>query len=77
MSPALKHIFYLLSQESKNNYLVGGCVRDGFLGKSQKTLISLQMLKTGLLGLLEIQKSLSRKIILECLDSTGFWLQKA
>lgn len=36
MNSKLKHIFYLLSQESENNYLVGGCVRDGFLGKEPK-----------------------------------------
>lgn len=32
----INHIFYLLSLHSKNNYLVGGCVRDGFLGSSPK-----------------------------------------
>lgn len=32
MTPTLKHIFYLLTPFSKNNYLVGGCVRDAFLG---------------------------------------------
>jgi len=36
MTPQLKHIFYLLSIHSKNNYLVGGCVRDGFLGLESK-----------------------------------------
>lgn len=36
MTPTLKHIFYLLNQKSKNNYLVGGCVRDGFLGVESK-----------------------------------------
>ena len=36
MSPSLKHIFYLLSLHSEENYLVGGCVRDGFLGKEIK-----------------------------------------
>lgn len=32
----VKHIFYLLGTLSKNNYLVGGCVRDGFLGVESK-----------------------------------------
>lgn len=32
MNSRLKHIFYLLGQHSENNYLVGGCVRDSFLG---------------------------------------------
>lgn len=32
MNPKVKHIFYLLGQKSENNYLVGGCVRDSFLG---------------------------------------------
>lgn len=36
MNSKLKHIFYILSQHSNNNYLVGGCVRDGFLGKEPK-----------------------------------------
>lgn len=36
MNSKLKHIFYILGQHSKNNYLVGGCVRDGFLGKEPK-----------------------------------------
>ena len=36
MSPKLKHIFYLLSNVSDENYLVGGCVRDAFLGNEVK-----------------------------------------
>lgn len=36
MNSTLKHIFYLLSLKSKNNFLVGGCVRDSFLGKEPK-----------------------------------------
>lgn len=36
MNSTLKHIFYLLGKESKNNYLVGGCVRDSFLGVESK-----------------------------------------
>lgn len=32
MNSKLKHIFHILSQFSGNNYLVGGCVRDSFLG---------------------------------------------
>lgn len=36
MNSQVKHIFYLLSKESKNNYLVGGYVRDGFLGVPSK-----------------------------------------
>jgi len=36
MNSKLKHIFYLLGQHSKNNYLVGGCVRDAFLGVESK-----------------------------------------
>lgn len=36
MNSTLKHIFFILSKVSKNNYLVGGCVRDGFLGKEVK-----------------------------------------
>ena len=36
MNSTVKYIFYLLNQESKNNYLVGGCVRDGFLGVESK-----------------------------------------
>jgi poly(A) polymerase len=36
LSPQLKHIFYLLSIHSDQNYLVGGCVRDGFLGVESK-----------------------------------------
>jgi len=36
MNSTVKHIFYILNQVSKNNYLVGGCVRDGFLGVESK-----------------------------------------
>ncbi len=36
MNSKVKHIFYLLGQHSKNNYLVGGHVRDGFLGIKSK-----------------------------------------
>lgn len=36
MNSQLKFIFYLLSQVTKNSYLVGGCVRDGFLGVEVK-----------------------------------------
>jgi len=36
MTPQLKYIFYLLSIHSKENYLVGGCVRDSFLGVESK-----------------------------------------
>lgn len=36
LNSKLKHIFYILSQQSSNNYLVGGCVRDGFLGAESK-----------------------------------------
>jgi poly(A) polymerase len=32
LNSKLQHIFYLLGLHSPNNYLVGGCVRDGFLG---------------------------------------------
>ena len=31
MKDSLSHIFFLLSEHSDNNYLVGGCVRDEFL----------------------------------------------
>lgn len=36
MNSKLKHIFYILGQVSKNNYIVGGAVRDGFLGAPVK-----------------------------------------
>jgi len=36
MNSKLKHIFYILGQVSKNNYIVGGAVRDGFLGVPSK-----------------------------------------
>ncbi len=36
MNSKVKYIFYLLGQHSENNYLVGGCVRDGFLGIEAK-----------------------------------------
>jgi len=36
MNSTVKHIFYLLGTLSKNNYLVGGCVRDSFLGVESK-----------------------------------------
>ena len=32
MKKSLSHIFFLLSEHSDQNYLVGGCVRDGFMG---------------------------------------------
>ena len=36
MNSTVKFIFYLLNQKSKNNYLVGGYVRDSFLGVKSK-----------------------------------------
>ena len=36
MNSKVRQILYLLGQVSRNNYIVGGCVRDGFLGLSIK-----------------------------------------